>query len=145
LISIENYSFIGNRIMKIRHLLVAFALVGIALVANLGSVEASPYKVFSAPKDLLEDMKPITSSFKKGKPIVMFQSPTCHFCDVARDDLQGLGIEIKEIDVTKLVSAPYWGRVVEVTGIAGTPQFLVGDKLFLGYSREKILKELKSE
>jgi len=131
--------------MKIRHLLVVFVLAGISLIGNSAPVEASPYKVFDAPEDLLKDMKPITSSFKKTKPIVMFQSPACHFCDVARDDLQSQGIEIREIDVTKLVSQPYWGRVVEVTGIAGTPQFLVGEKLFLGYSREKILKELNSK
>jgi glutaredoxin len=124
------------------------SVVGLVIalfIATGAQADSSPYKVFDAPKDLLEEMKGITESFKDSKPIVLFQSPVCHFCDVARSDLNERGLKFVEIDVTKLVSQPYWGRVVEVTGIAGTPQFLVGDKLLLGYSPQKIIKELKSK
>ncbi len=128
-----------------RKIILVIALVVLFFVATGAHADSSPYKVFDAPKDLLEEMKGITESFKEGKPIVLFQSPVCHFCDVARSDLNERGLKFVEIDVTKLVSQPYWGRVVEVTGIAGTPQFLVGDKLLLGYSPEKILKEFNSK
>ena len=119
-------------------------LFGVFLLASSFSAQASPYKDFPAPEDLLQDMDEIIKSFKGSKPLVMFQSQSCHFCDHARKDMKKLGLEFKEVDVNLLTSQPFWGRVVEVTGIAGTPQFLVGKKLFLGYSRDKILKELKA-
>ncbi len=76
---------------------------------------------------------------KKQKKIVLFTSPTCHWCKVAKDYFKKNSLKFKEIDITKDEKA---AKDCEKHGCRGVPVVLVGTRWICGFDQKAIEKAL---
>ncbi|NPA66371.1 MAG: glutaredoxin family protein [Epsilonproteobacteria bacterium] len=76
---------------------------------------------------------------KKQKKIVLFTSPTCKWCKVAKDYFKKNSLKFKEIDITKDEKA---ARDCEKHGCRGVPVVLVGSRWICGFDQKAIEKSL---
>ena len=76
---------------------------------------------------------------KKQKKIVLFTSPTCHWCKVAKDYFKKNSLKFKEIDITKDEKA---AKDCERHGCRGVPVVLVGSRWICGFDQKAIEKAL---
>jgi len=76
---------------------------------------------------------------KKQKKIVLFTSPTCHWCKVAKDYFKKNALKFKEIDITKDEKA---AKDCERHGCRGVPVVLVGSRWICGFDQKAIEKAL---
>jgi glutaredoxin-like YruB-family protein len=70
------------------------------------------------------------------KEIVVYSTPTCHFCHAAKDYFNEKGIEFTEKDVSTDLQARQ--EMIEKSGQMGVPQILIGSELIVGFDKEKI-------
>jgi len=76
---------------------------------------------------------------KRQKRVVLFSSPSCRWCTVAKQHFKKHGIRFKEIDITKDQKA---AKDCEDHGCRGVPVVLVGSRWICGFDQKKIDKEL---
>ena len=76
---------------------------------------------------------------KKQKKMVLFTSPTCHWCKVAKDYFKKNSLKFKEIDITKDEKA---AKDCEKHGCRGVPVVLVGSRWICGFDQKAIEKAL---
>ncbi len=76
---------------------------------------------------------------KKQKKIVLFTSPTCKWCKVAKDYFKKNNLKFKEIDITKDEKA---AKDCEKHGCRGVPVVLVGSRWICGFDQKNIEKAL---
>ncbi len=76
---------------------------------------------------------------KKQKRVVLFTSPTCHWCTVAKNHFKKYGIKFKQIDITKDQKA---AQDCLRHGCKGVPVVLIGSRWICGFDQNKIDKEL---
>ena len=76
---------------------------------------------------------------KKQKKIVLFTSPTCHWCKVAKDYFKKNSLKFKEIDITKDEKA---AKDCEKHGCRGVPVVLIGTRWICGFDQKAIEKAL---
>jgi glutaredoxin len=76
---------------------------------------------------------------KKQKKIVLFTSPTCHWCKVAKDYFKKNSLKFKEIDITKDEKA---AKDCEKHGCRGVPVVLIGSRWICGFDQKAIEKAL---
>jgi glutaredoxin len=72
---------------------------------------------------------------KKQKKIVLFTSPTCHWCKVAKEHFKKNSLKFKEIDITKDERA---AKDCEKHGCRGVPVVLIGSRWICGFDQKKI-------
>ena len=79
---------------------------------------------------------------KEGKPkIVVYSTPTCPYCHMAKDFLRQNKIAFEEIDVSK--DREKAKEMVDKSGQMGVPVIEVGSKLIIGFDKEALKKLLK--
>jgi len=78
---------------------------------------------------------------KRQKKVVIFTSPTCHWCNVAKDYFKNNGYKFKTIDITKDEKA---AKDCERHGCRGVPVVLIGSRWICGFDKQKIQKALES-
>jgi glutaredoxin len=76
---------------------------------------------------------------KKQKKIVLFTSPTCKWCKVAKDYFKKNKLKFKEIDISKDEKA---ARDCEKHGCRGVPVVLIGSRWICGFDQKTIEKTL---
>ena len=76
---------------------------------------------------------------KPQKRVVLFTTPTCHWCSVAKSHLRKHNIKFKQIDITKDQKA---AQDCTKHGCRGVPVVLVGSRWICGFDQNKIDKEL---
>ncbi len=76
---------------------------------------------------------------KRQKRVVLFTSPTCKWCTVAKQHFRKNSIKFREIDITKDAKA---AKDCENHGCRGVPVVLVGSRWICGFDQKKIDKEL---
>ena len=76
----------------------------------------------------------------KQKKVVLFTSPTCKWCSVAKEYFKKNGIKFKAIDITKDQKA---AQDCEKHGCRGVPVILVGSRWICGFDQKAIEKTLK--
>ena len=76
---------------------------------------------------------------KRQKRVVLFTSPTCKWCTVAKQYFRKNSIKFREIDITKDQKA---AKDCENHGCRGVPVVLVGSRWICGFDQKKIDKEL---
>ncbi|RUM67245.1 MAG: glutaredoxin family protein [Sulfurospirillum sp.] len=76
---------------------------------------------------------------KKQKRVVLFTSPTCHWCTVAKQHFRKNNIRFREIDITRDTKA---AQDCEAHGCRGVPVVLVGSRWICGFDQKKIDKAL---
>ena len=76
----------------------------------------------------------------KQPKVVLFTSPTCHWCTVAKKHFKKNNIKFKAIDITKDHQAAF---DCQRHGCRGVPVVLIGTKWICGFDQSKIDKLLK--
>ena len=77
----------------------------------------------------------------KAQPrVIVFSTPTCSFCNMAKKYFREKGIKFKDVDVSR---NPISARdMVRRSGQQGVPVFDIGRKIVVGFDRPKIDKYL---
>jgi glutaredoxin-like YruB-family protein len=73
---------------------------------------------------------------KRGPRIVIFTTPSCPWCRMAKTYLRQNGFRFREVDVSKDPDAAR--DMIRRTGQRGVPVLLIGNKPVIGFDREKI-------
>lgn len=80
---------------------------------------------------------PAAKGDKTEKPAVtVYSSPTCAFCHMAMEYLDGKGVKYTKRDIT--VDQEALTFVLEKVGQAATPIITIGDAVIVGFDRPKI-------
>ena len=79
-------------------------------------------------------------SIIKQKRVVLFVSPTCKWCKVAKQHFKKNLVRFKEIDITKDDKA---AKDCEAHGCRGVPAIIIGSRWICGFDQKIIDKELQ--
>ncbi len=72
--------------------------------------------------------------------VIVFSTPTCSFCNMAKKYFREKGIKFKDVDVSR---DPIAARdMVRRSGQQGVPVIDIGGKIVVGFDRPKIDKFL---
>ena len=74
------------------------------------------------------------------KEVVIFSTPTCHFCQQTKEFLKEHNIDFTEHDVS--VDQEKRQEMIEKSGQMGVPVLFVGEEVIIGYDEPKIKQEL---
>ncbi len=72
--------------------------------------------------------------------VLIFTTPTCAFCNMAKKYFRERGIRFKEVDVSRDAAAAR--DMVRRSGQQGVPVIDIGGKIVVGFDRPKIDKLL---
>lgn len=75
---------------------------------------------------------------KKG--VKVYSTPTCPYCNMAKEFLKSKGVEFEDIDVSKDINAAR--EMIAKSGFNGVPQIEINGKIIIGFDKEAIEKEL---
>ena len=79
----------------------------------------------------------------KTKPqprVIVFSTPTCSFCNMAKQYFRQKGIKFKDVDVSRDPAAAR--DMVRRSGQQGVPVIDIGGRIVIGFDRVKIEKYL---
>lgn len=74
------------------------------------------------------------------KEVVIYSTPTCHFCQLTKDFLKENNVPFTDHDVS--TDQEKRAEMVEKSGQMGVPVLFIGDEMIIGYDEDKIKKEL---
>lgn len=72
--------------------------------------------------------------------VIVFSTPTCSFCNMAKKYFREKGIKFSDVDVSRDVAAAR--DMVRRSGQQGVPVIDIGGKIVVGFDRVKINKYL---
>ena len=75
------------------------------------------------------------------KQIEMYSTPSCHFCNMAKEFFKKEGIEYTVFDVSK--DQDKKKEMIEKSGQMGVPVFNIGNDIVIGFNKTKILELIK--
>ena len=77
----------------------------------------------------------------KSQPrIIVFSTPTCSFCNMAKKYFREKGIQYRDVDVSRDMAAAR--DMMRRSGQQGVPVIDIGGKIVVGFDRVKIEKYL---
>lgn len=74
------------------------------------------------------------------KEIIIYSTPTCHFCQQAKEYFGEKGIEYTNFDVSTDLEKRQ--EMIEMTGQMGVPVIKIGEDVLIGFDKEKIMQLL---
>ena len=74
------------------------------------------------------------------KKVVVYSTPTCHFCNLAKDFLKTNNIPFESFDVS--TDRVRQAEILEKTGQMGVPVILVDDQVIVGFDKTKLISLL---
>lgn len=74
------------------------------------------------------------------KTVTIYSTPTCHFCQLAKEFLTEKGIAYTNFDVS--VDAAKREEMINMTGQLGVPVIKVGDDIMVGFDRGRLADKL---
>jgi glutaredoxin 3 len=77
------------------------------------------------------------------KHVTIYSTPTCHFCQMAKEFFAEKGIEYTAYDVAS--DAAKRQEMIQLTGQLGVPVIVVNDSIMVGFDREKLAGKLGIE
>ncbi len=77
---------------------------------------------------------------KSAPKVLMFSTPTCHFCNVAKKYFKEKNIRFRDIDVSRNSAAA--ADMQKRTGQMGVPVILINNRPIVGFDKNKINKML---
>jgi thioredoxin 1 len=118
----------------------AFGVMSIPTVVVFNNGGIAGQRVGVAAK---EEYLALITEAKKGpkatsgkKDVIVFTTPTCPYCHMAKDYLKKKKIDFREIDVSADQS---WAtKMVERSGQMGVPQIWIGNETIIGFNPEQI-------
>lgn len=72
--------------------------------------------------------------------VIIFTTPTCTYCNMAKKYFRDKGIKFKDVDVSRDAAAAR--DMVRRSGQQGVPVIDIGGKIIVGFDRPKIDKYL---
>jgi glutaredoxin-like YruB-family protein len=72
--------------------------------------------------------------------VIVFSTPTCSFCNMAKQYFRQKGVKFKDVDVSRDTAAAR--DMVRRSGQQGVPVIDIGGKIVVGFDRPKIDKYL---
>ena len=72
--------------------------------------------------------------------VIIYTTPTCRYCNIAKEYFRRQGVEYKEIDVREDQDAAQ--ALMQRTGEYGVPQIEINGNMIIGFNKEAIDKEL---
>jgi len=73
---------------------------------------------------------------ENSKEIVIYSTPTCHFCQMAKAFFKSNNVEYTEYNVAE--DAEKRQEMIEITGQMGVPVIKVGDDILIGFNEGKV-------
>jgi len=70
------------------------------------------------------------------KPVTIYSTPTCHFCQAAKAFFAEKGVEYTNYDVS--VELDKRQEMIDTTGQMGVPVIRIGDDVVIGFDKPKI-------
>jgi glutaredoxin 3 len=74
------------------------------------------------------------------KNVTIYSTPTCHFCQMAKEFFTEKGVKYTAYDVAS--DAAKRAEMIELTGQLGVPVIVIGDDVSVGFSRERLAQKL---
>jgi glutaredoxin 3 len=74
------------------------------------------------------------------KPVTIYTTPTCHFCQMAKEFFQANGVEYTEVDVAANVEKRQ--EMIDKSGQMGVPVIFVGDEMVVGFDKRRLMELL---
>jgi len=68
--------------------------------------------------------------------VVIYSTPTCHFCHAAKEFFKANNVAYSEHDVASDVEKRR--EMIEKSGQMGVPVIIIGDELIIGFDKPKI-------
>lgn len=75
--------------------------------------------------------------------MTIYSTPTCHFCQMAKEFFAEKGVEYTAYDVAS--DATKRQEMIQLTGQLGVPVIVVNDSIMVGFDREKLAAKLGIE
>lgn len=73
--------------------------------------------------------------------VIVFSTPSCTYCNMAKKYFREKGVKFKDVDVSKDMAAAR--DMVRRSGQQGVPVIDIGGKIVVGFDRPKINKYLE--
>ena len=77
------------------------------------------------------------------KQVTIYTTPTCHFCQMAKEFFAEKGVQYTAYDVAG--DAAKRAEMIQLTGQLGVPVIVVGGDVLVGFSRERLAQKLGIE
>ena len=74
------------------------------------------------------------------KNVVIYSTPTCHFCQMTKEFFKEHNIEYTDYDVS--TDAEKRQEMIEKSGQMGVPVVFVDDEMMIGFDKDKLSKAL---
>lgn len=74
------------------------------------------------------------------KKVVMYTTPTCHFCHMAKEYFKENNIDFTDNDVS--TDAEKRKEMIEKSGQMGVPVIFIDDKMLIGFDKGKLQEAL---
>jgi glutaredoxin-like YruB-family protein len=75
--------------------------------------------------------------------VTIYSTPTCHFCQLAKEFLTEKNIPYTNYDVS--MDAAKRQEMIQMTGQLGVPVIVINDSIMVGFDREKLADKLGVE
>ena len=77
------------------------------------------------------------------KSVTMYSTPTCHFCQMAKEFFAEKNITYTAYDVA--ADADKRAEMMKLTGQLGVPVIVIDNQVLVGFDREKVAAKLGVE
>ena len=77
------------------------------------------------------------------KTVIIYTTPTCHFCKLAKEFFAEKNVQYTAYDVS--TDAEKREEMIQMTGQLGVPVIKIGEDLMVGFDREKVAAKLGIE
>ena len=74
------------------------------------------------------------------KTVAIYSTPTCHFCQMAKEFFGEKGVEYTNYDVSKDIEKRQ--EMFNITQQMGVPVILIGDDVVIGFDKGKLVELL---
>jgi glutaredoxin 3 len=74
------------------------------------------------------------------KTVTIYSTPTCHFCQLAKDFFAEKGVQYTGFDVSQ--DAAKREEMIKMTGQLGVPVIVIGGDIMVGFDRARIADKL---
>lgn len=78
--------------------------------------------------------------FMENKQITIYSTPTCHFCQAAKEFFTEKGLVFTNYDVA--ADAEKREEMIKLTGQLGVPVIKVGEDIMVGFDRSRLSEKL---
>ena len=74
------------------------------------------------------------------KTVAIYSTPTCHFCQMAKEFFGEHGVEYTNYDVSKDIEKRQ--EMFNITSQMGVPVIVIGDDVVIGFDKDKLVELL---